>query len=244
MRVTLPSAISGLVHTLGLGALGMWAFEATRVEVHVAPGVAITARFAPEGERPVEDFVLLDVVEIERELEPLELEPQAVEVEQERVETQVAERLELHVVPVTVIRQQMVPNRSEEEPDELPPAALRRRTVAAPPTTEAPAVPLEFQTAAIAGAVDQPARPGYAPSPGYPGDALRAGIFERIVRVRAQVTAEGLVAAVVVERSSGWPSLDEEALRTIRLWRFHPAIRNGMRVEFEYRHEFEFGRRG
>lgn len=240
MRVTLPSVISGLVHTLGLGGLGMWAFEAARIEVFVAPGIAITARFAPEGER-AEEFVALDVVERKTELEP-----QKVEVEQAVIDKP-PELFEVSDVPATVFVPPAFAVKSEDEPDELveePPTTLRPRKVAAPTTTEVAAVPLEFQSADVTGAVDQPARPFYQPAWTYPPDAVLAGVFDREVRIRARVNVEGRVAWAVVERSSGWPSIDEEALRAIRLWRFHPAVSDGVPVEFDYRALIEFGRRG
>jgi protein TonB len=215
----------------------MWAFENARVEISVAPGIAMTARFASEEERPIEEFVSLDVVERKTELEP-----QKVEVEREIVE-QPPERFEVSDVAATVVVPQVAGVKSQDEPDEpideLPPTQLRRK-MAEPPPIELAVVPQEFQTAAIAGAVDEPARPLVNPSATYPIDALRAGIYYRSTLVRARVATDGTVVSAAIEQSSGWPSMDDEALRTIRLWRFRPAMRHGGAVEFDYRRWFDF----
>ena len=60
------------------------------------------------------------------------------------------------------------------------------------------------------------------PSPRYPASARRAGT-QGTVTLRVQVTREGLVARVDVEKSSGSPHLDAAALEAVRAWRFVPA---------------------
>jgi len=60
------------------------------------------------------------------------------------------------------------------------------------------------------------------PSPRYPANARRAGT-QGTVTLRVQVTREGLVARVDVEKSSGSPHLDAAALEAVKAWRFVPA---------------------
>jgi protein TonB len=60
------------------------------------------------------------------------------------------------------------------------------------------------------------------PSPRYPASARRAGT-QGTVTLRVQVTREGLVARVDVEKSSGSPHLDAAALEAVKAWRFVPA---------------------
>jgi protein TonB len=68
--------------------------------------------------------------------------------------------------------------------------------------------------------------------PLYPADALQARIEGRVL-LRVKVTAEGRVEKLAVERSAGWPSLDQAALAAVRDWRFFPARRAGVPVAFE-----------
>jgi protein TonB len=60
------------------------------------------------------------------------------------------------------------------------------------------------------------------PPPPYPLAAKRNG-EQGTVMVLVQVTVEGLAASVKLERSSGYPGLDDAALRAVRSWRFVPA---------------------
>lgn len=69
----------------------------------------------------------------------------------------------------------------------------------------------------------------YNPKPEYPAVA-RQNRWQGTVRVRARVTAEGLVESVALERSSGHASLDRSALDSVRHWRFIPATRGGVAV--------------
>jgi protein TonB len=68
--------------------------------------------------------------------------------------------------------------------------------------------------------------------PPYPIDALRAGIEGRVV-LRVLVGADGRVARLQIESSSGFSSLDAAALDAVRRWRFEPARRLGRAVDFE-----------
>ena len=56
----------------------------------------------------------------------------------------------------------------------------------------------------------------------YPADALRYG-WEGEVWLVVDVTRNGEVSRVKVDRSSGYPILDRAAARTVRKWQFEPA---------------------
>jgi protein TonB len=58
--------------------------------------------------------------------------------------------------------------------------------------------------------------------PVYPEQARRQGWEGRVV-VRLEVLPSGVVGSVSVERSSGYPLLDETAVQAVREWRFVPA---------------------
>ncbi|GEM_PF-593220 len=66
---------------------------------------------------------------------------------------------------------------------------------------------------------------GYQVTPRYPESARRAGI-EGTARLKFLVQADGGVASVTIERSSGHADLDHAAVQAIRRWRFEPARRD------------------
>jgi len=65
--------------------------------------------------------------------------------------------------------------------------------------------------------------------PMYPHDELRAG-HEGTVHMKFQVMADGSIASSRVERSSGYPALDEAALTALNKCRFRPARKDGQAV--------------
>ncbi len=67
--------------------------------------------------------------------------------------------------------------------------------------------------------------------PAYPQEALRAGV-EGTVQLSAVVGADGATKDLKVKNSV--PLLDDSAAEAVRLWRFHPAVVNGERVEATY----------
>ena len=70
------------------------------------------------------------------------------------------------------------------------------------------------------------------PSPVYPPEARAAGLEGRVF-LRVQISAQGAVKQVRVERSSGWQILDDAALKAVSVWRFDPARRAGLPVDSE-----------
>lgn len=65
------------------------------------------------------------------------------------------------------------------------------------------------------------------PAPPYPPAARRLG-QEGIVLLRIAVNSAGRPTDVAVQRSSGYPLLDESALKTVRKWKFQPARAAGL----------------
>ena len=101
-----------------------------------------------------------------------------------------------------------------------------------PPPTPVVPTPASAPVAepAPVSAPDGTARTLGNPSPKYPISA-RMAHQEGVVRLRVLITAEGGVKEISVARSSGFDSLDNAALDTVRRWRFLPGLQAGRAVE-------------
>ena len=75
-------------------------------------------------------------------------------------------------------------------------------------------------------------RPGHLrnPAPPYPMKARQLS-QEGVVTLVVRIDASGHPTSVDLEQSSGFPLLDDSALKTVRRWRFRPARIGGMTVE-------------
>lgn len=62
--------------------------------------------------------------------------------------------------------------------------------------------------------------------PAYPSSEIRQE-HQGTVVLRLQILADGRVGDVQIERSSGFPKLDESAAREARRWRMKPGTRGG-----------------
>lgn len=67
------------------------------------------------------------------------------------------------------------------------------------------------------------------PAPRYPASAFREKA-EGTVVIRTEILANGQSARVELEISSGFDSLDDAALSTIKKWRFKPAMVDGKAI--------------
>lgn len=89
---------------------------------------------------------------------------------------------------------------------------------------------------------DVPVRldPRFPPSkPDYPASSKRLG-QEGVVTLLLLVGPDGRVIEAKVERGSGYPALDEAAVRGARAWRFKPAESGGKTVSAWYRTSVRF----
>lgn len=89
------------------------------------------------------------------------------------------------------------------------PAAVTSAPATAPPPLEPP----RFDAAYLSN-----------PKPAYPMLSRRAGEEGRVM-LRVMVEANGMPSKVEIEKSSGFPRLDEAALEAVRKWKFLPARR-------------------
>lgn len=103
-----------------------------------------------------------------------------------------------------------------------------RQLQAAEAMRPAPARP-RGNTGALAPNAKPRPLPGRSPKPPYPIDALRRG-EGGLVTLRVQVSADGRPLKVDVSKRSSNRELDRAAVRTVRTWRFAPAVRKGKAV--------------
>ncbi len=109
-----------------------------------------------------------------------------------------------------------------------PLAAERSRpaVASAPAVAGGSAAPPAANASAPSGVAADPAPVSSNPAPEYPETARRKGI-EGTVILQVSVAADGQPIAVIVTTGSGHEMLDAEALRTVRRWRFRPALAHG-----------------
>ncbi len=65
------------------------------------------------------------------------------------------------------------------------------------------------------------------PPPPYPALSKRLGEQGRVV-VRVHISADGIATRAEVQRSSGFPRLDDTAVQTVLRWRYVPGTRAGV----------------
>ena len=120
------------------------------------------------------------------------------------------------------------------------PAAV---TEAATNVSATPAAPVAATPAPTpAPVVHEPLyRGGYLnnPQPSYPPLSLEME-ETGTVRVRVQVSAQGLPVSVELEHSSGFPRLDRAALTAVRGWKFIPAKRGDEAIPYTFIVPVEF----
>lgn len=110
------------------------------------------------------------------------------------------------------------------------------------PPSAAPTSPAVTPAPLPAPVIHEPLyRGGYLnnPKPAYPPLAIEmeeAGT----VRLRVQVSAQGLPVAVELEQSSGFPRLDRAALSAVRNWKFIPAKRGDEAIPYTFIVPVEF----
>lgn len=79
----------------------------------------------------------------------------------------------------------------------------------------------------------------YAPSPGYPLKA-RESDWEGVTVLKVLIKTNGKVGEVIILESSGYQILDQAAVKTIKKWRYRPALKNGTAVPRQIRVRIKF----
>jgi len=123
---------------------------------------------------------------------------------------------------------EMIQPQPEPEPRPKPASAPR-----AMPRT-ARSAPLGAPSAGGVAGLRTKAKPNYLsnPPPAYPAASKQAG-EQGVVMLSVSVTEQGRAASVRLERSSGFPRLDEAARNAVQRWRFSPARLGSIAVSSE-----------
>lgn len=119
------------------------------------------------------------------------------------------------------------PDVAIEVPVEAPATAIQTITTVAPTKPAPPAAPAPVERV-VAAPKSDPRRP--LSQPEYPPSSRRAGEAGTVV-LEVYVLENGRVGDARVKESSGYPKLDEAALREVkRSWRLLPGTENGKPV--------------
>jgi periplasmic protein TonB len=131
----------------------------------------------------------------------------------------------LEPLPQPPARKPPMRHASPQPPATAPqPAEAETTGSTAQPTQVAAAV------APVARGLSRPPSLDYGPKPEYPAAARMQGLQGRVL-LHIDIAADGTPANVSVATSSGHAILDRVAMTTVRNWRFHPAMRDGVPVE-------------
>ena len=156
--------------------------------------------------------------------------------------------IEDHVIKVVVepkrarVEEQEYFQQPEAPPIQKP---VRKPTPkkAAVPTPSTPSKPVKPQLVGREGKDDRPLpRIKYNPPAAFPYEAARRGQFG-VVHLSVQVGVNGAPLQIKIDVSSGHPILDATAVRMMRRWRFHPAIKKGRPVASSCSVRVSFSRR-
>jgi protein TonB len=234
---------SAVAHSLALAAAIAWSLWPANsyFETGVARGepIVISASIASQASQ---------AVAAPQEAEPVELVPEPLERTETPLEAQKSELVKMQVerpverpqepeplVELEVAEVVAAVSRAAEDPkpQETPTSPPRQRVATAAPQAASLAAEAYRQPQQVGAAVDElPRALPNNPAPIYPREAVAARQEGRVL-VRALVSLEGRVTKVAVETSSGAASLDSAALAAVATWRFHPARRASVFIDYE-----------
>ena len=133
-------------------------------------------------------------------------------------------------VTVTLLKE---PNKSDPKPPSpAHPLPTRLTTPIPPPPIVVAANEDEGKSKSDATGSISIADPDYLsnPAPIYPSESLRRE-EQGTVLLRVYVSTDGRALSVEIQRSSGFPRLDDSAMEAVRTWKFVPAKRGGEPIE-------------
>lgn len=207
-----------------------FAGQARHVQIEVNASMSLVASTPVHLAQPPEDIVVRpDEVKIAQQHYRL-TETQSPVVSAEPVESE---------QPSAVAPEVMRPQRQamrEPHPDVTPRTVEfeRQRPVAEPVLSSAAAVAALARDQNLSQGTNERIRPRFVSNrpPRYPEQARQRG-WQGTVYLRLKLDEQGQVVQVQVERSSGHPVLDAEAVNAVRQWHAEPAQQNGRPVASE-----------
>lgn len=123
--------------------------------------------------------------------------------------------------------------RAIEQPEEV---------VETPPPPSQAAVAAEDENEALGAPVTPPqkdANPLNNPAPAYPNLSRRLG-EQGTVLLEILILADGTVGEIRIKESSGHKRLDETAVKAVKRWRYTPAKRAGIAIDYWYLQPVDF----
>jgi protein TonB len=130
-------------------------------------------------------------------------------------------------------------------PVEPPPSerAIRQpeELVETPPPPAQAALPAREENESLGAPITPPidANPLNNPAPAYPNLSRRLG-EQGTVLLEILILADGSVGEVRIKESSGHERLDETAAKAVKRWRYTPAKRAGVAIEYWYLQPVDF----
>ena len=216
-RVALATSIG--LHVVGFAVGSYWNVESVQPPRVDLESGAMSVRLVvlpqeppPRPEEPPPEVVQEPPPEPESEPEPLPEPPEPEPVPEPEPELAVVEPLE--------------PPPERSPPDEPPPEELAEEL-----PEDLPEESAAVNSVASEGALSEPVPEDANKAPEYPRRARRRG-EQGLVVLRLDVLETGRVGGAVVHRTSGYPLLDQAALRAVKRWRYHPARRGSSTVRF------------
>jgi len=230
-----PLAISGLIHAAAIAGIACRYFEPEPGVNRPGAAPLVLALVADEDSEPTPA-----AVQIIPEFPPPPRPPELVRpVMVSDLPTAEAIPADAAPLPATLPPEFHVFRRDRGLVDPAPTIrdeAPRERRWPPEPPPPAAHVPLAVHPAPLASSADEPDVPprklaGNRPPP-YPAAARSAGAAG-VVTLRVTIAASGEVTRLSLHRSSGFAELDEAAMAAVRDWRYAPASRGGVAIDFE-----------
>lgn len=196
---------------IGFHVLGLWALQAglLRRAVELVVPVAVMAELI----EPPQPLVSPEPTPPKPQPAPKPVAPVQREVKQAPVPLAVTDPSPAPEAPTGVLSAPPAPQPAVTEPVAAAPVAPP-----APPKVELPSSDADYLN---------------NPPPPYPQMSKRLREQGRVV-VRVHISADGLATRAEIQKSSGFPRLDDTAVQTVLRWRYVPGKRAGVPEAMSY----------
>jgi TonB family protein len=122
-----------------------------------------------------------------------------------------------------------------------PPLVINGESISTSNSFNDLSAPAEAKERVDSGSARQVIPPRYrdCPAPEYPSRARVRG-WSGKVDLAIKVLADGQVGKITLTKSSGYPILDRAGIKAVRNWIFHPAIKDGVEIDYTATVPLEF----